>query len=294
MTQSLTQELTGSGNRSKYVEFLGLAVAGMAAWWQPLVSTLKLSLSNDAYTYILLILPVSIALVYIDRGRVSSFSSSGRWPGWILLSVAILLRLIARNHDYSSVTGRWSLSMIALVVWWMGSAIVCFGIPALRTHLFSVCFLFLLVPLPDGVVNWIVEGLQNTSAGASQALFYVAKVPVFRQGIILSIPGLDIEVARECSSIRSSTMLVVLTLLLAHLFLRSNSRKAVLVLAAFPLSVVKNAVRIFTIAELATRVDPAYLNGSLHHHGGILFLGFSVFFIVLLLWVLRRGELRTS
>lgn len=294
MTQSLTQDLTGSRNLSKYIEFFVFAVAGIAAWSQPLVSTLKLASGNDAYTYILLVLPVSLALVYIERERVSSISSSGRWLGWILLSAAILLRLIAWNHDYSSVTGRWSLSMFALVVWWMGSAIVCFGIPALCTHLFAMCFLFLLIPLPDGVVNWIVEGLQNTSAAASQALFRIAEVPVSRQGIILSIPGLDIEVARECSSIRSSTMLVVLTLLLAHLFLRSNSRKAVLVLAAFPLSIVKNAVRIFTIAELATRVDPAYLNGNLHHHGGILFLGFSVLLIVLLLWRLRRGELRTS
>lgn len=149
-------------------------------------------------------------------------------------------------------------------------------------------------PLPDGVVNWIIEGLQNTSASASQALFRLAQVPVARQGVILSIPGLDIEVAHECSSIRSSTMLIVLTLLLAHLFLRSNWRKVLLVLAAIPLSILKNAVRIFTIAELATRVDPAYLDGNLHRHGGVVFLGFSVLLIVLLLWLLRKGELRMA
>jgi exosortase/archaeosortase family protein len=93
---------------------------------------------------------------------------------------------------------------------------------------------------------------------------------------MLSIPGLDIEVARECSSIRSSLMLVVTTMILAHLFLRSWWRKALLVGAAIPLSVAKNGLRIVTIAELGTRIDPGFLSGKLHHNGGILFFGLSV------------------
>ncbi len=288
------KELTELGNPRKYVEFLVLAIASIALWWQPLVSTLRLALSSDAYTYILLIVPVSLGLIYVERTQVSSSSSSRRWSGSILLVGAILLRVIIWNYDHSSATGGLSLSIFALVVWWIGSVIVCFGVRTFRSQLFAECLLFLLVPLPDGVVNWIIEGLQNTSASASQALFRLAQVPVARQGVILSIPGLDIEVAHECSSIRSSTMLIVLTLLLAHLFLRSNWRKVLLVLAAIPLSILKNAVRIFTIAELATRVDPAYLDGNLHRHGGVVFLGFSVLLIVLLLWLLRKGELRMA
>ena len=89
-----------------------------------------------------------------------------------------------------------------------------------------------------------------------------------RDGLIISIPGLDLEVASECSSIRSSTMLIVITLVLAHLFLQSRRRKVFLLAASLPLAVVKNAIRIFTIAELGTRVDPAYLDGKLHHTTG--------------------------
>ena len=109
---------------------------------------------------------------------------------------------------------------------------------------------------------------------------------------MLSIPGLDIEVARECSSIRSSLMLVVTTLVLAHLFLRSWWRKALLIAAAIPLSVAKNGLRIVTIAELGTRIDPGFLNGKLHHNGGIIFFGIAVVAVVVLLWILRRTEFR--
>ena len=152
-----------------------------------------------------------------------------------------------------------------------GRAAVCFGLSALCFLLFPLCFLFLVVPLPGHFVDSAAQFLQHQSAVASEFLFRAVYVPVTRHGIILSIPTLDIEVARECSSIRSSTMLMVITLILAHLFLRSSWRKVVLVVAAVPLSVAKNAVRIFTIAELGTRVDPGYLNGRLHHNGGMFF-----------------------
>jgi exosortase len=93
-------------------------------------------------------------------------------------------------------------------------------------------------------------------------MFRLVGVPVTQDGIMLSIPGLDIEVARECSSIRSSLMLFVTTMVLAQLFLRLWWRKALLIVAAIPLSVAKNGLRIFTIAELGTRVDSRFLDGS--------------------------------
>jgi hypothetical protein len=58
--------------------------------------------------------------------------------------------------------------------------------------------------------------------------------------------------------------------------------------------VAKNGLRIFTIAELGTRVDPGFLDGKLHHNGGILFFGIAVVAVGALLWVLRRTELPAS
>ena len=81
-------------------------------------------------------------------------------------------------------------------------------------------------------------------------------------------------------------------MVLAQLFLHSPWRKTLLIAAAIPLSVAKNALRIVTIAVLGTRVDPGYLHGNLHRQGGIIFLGIAVAVEVLLLWILRRTELR--
>lgn len=274
--------------KAALVALLGLSIA---LWWNPLVADLRLALSSDAYTYILLIIPLSLSLIYLEgRGRLAH-SQPDPFIGASLLGAALLLRAVTGwNLLHVSTSGNLCLSMIALVVWWIGSIIVCSGLETFISLLFPISFLFLITPLPDRALNWIIAFLQQQSAWAAGVLFGLAGVPVTQDGVVLSIPGLTIEVAHECSSIRSSTILVVMTLLLAHLFLRSTWRRAILVAASVPLSIAKNAIRVFTIAELGTRVNPSLLHGRLHQHGGVVFLGLAVLIDLALLWVLKRTE----
>jgi exosortase/archaeosortase family protein len=85
-------------------------------------------------------------------------------------------------------------------------------------------------------------------------------------------------------------MLIVTTMVLAQLLLRSPWRKTLIILLAIPLSVAKNGLRIFVIAMLATRIDPGFLTGKLHRQGGIIFFLIALATTFLLLWLLRRGE----
>jgi exosortase len=281
--------------RIRRLELLGLFCASIAIWWNPLATDMKLALSSDAHTHILLILPLSVALIYFQARGAHLACERERWLGLMLLSAALVLRGFTRWDVWPlSPSGRLSLSIFALVMWWIGSVILCLGLRTFRSFLFPLCFLFLITPFPEHVLNWITEFLQQQTAVAAGALFRIARVPVTREGIMLSIPGLDIEVASECSSIRSSMMLLVTTLLLAQLFLRSRWRKILLLVAVIPLSVAKNALRVFTITELGTRVDPGFLDGWLHHSGGIVFFGLTVLVVAMLVWLLRRGELRAS
>jgi len=176
------------------------------------------------------------------------------------------------------------LGMLAVVIWWIGSFVCCFGTRISRMYVFPLCFLLWLVPLPEFALNDIVSFLQQGSAYAANLLFTTAGVPVTQDGVRLTIPGLTLEVAEECSSIRSSLMLLVTTMVLAHLLLRSAWGKGIVILAAIPLSIAKNGFRIFTLSTLAVYVDPSFLHGWLHHQGGI------VFFLVFLagLFVLLR------
>jgi exosortase len=282
--------------RTQLLPFAFLCALSIAFWLHPLVSTLRLALANDAYTHILLILPLSAALIYLDTKYLDSkalriASQPSPRMGAALLALAFLTGGYSR-WGMAAVPDdvRLSLGILALVIWWIASVLLCFGTRTFSSFLFPLCFLFLMVPIPEFAVKRIVEFLQQYSALAGRILFRAVGVPVTQDGIMLSIPGLDIEVARECSSIRSSLMLFVTTMVLAHLFLRSWGRKILLIAAAIPLAAAKNGLRIFVIAELGTRVDPSFLDGNLHHHGGIVFLGIAWVVVIGLIWILRRSE----
>ena len=269
--------------------FSVLVAISLAIWFGPLRSTFALALRDDAYTQILLILPLSAAMVFLEwKPPAPSF---GRKPGiaLLLLAVAALANTVLRWRGPSSDV-QLAMNMLALVGWWVAAFAICFGPRAFRRVLFPLCFLLWMVPLPEYALNWIVSLLQQGSAAAAHLLFLVAGVPVAQRGLLLHIPGLTLEVAPECSSIRSSLMLLVTTMVLAHLLLRSFWRKALLVLAAIPVSVAKNGLRIFALGMLGSRVDPSFLTGRLHRQGGIIYFLIALFAMGLLLWILRRGE----
>ena len=260
-------------------------------WWKPLFDTFALSLHDDEYTHILLILPISAALIFLERRPLRSMFTMDIRIGAAFFWMAALIVCSTFLWPASQSTDvQLSIRMLALVLWWIGAFVLCFGSRASRLVLFPLCFLLGLVPLPKFVVNAIVGLLQQGSTSAAHALFAACGVPVAQAGVLLTIPGLTLQVAKECSSIRSSSMLLVTTVVLAQLLLRSPWRKALVIGLAVPLSIAKNGLRIFTIAMLGTRVDPSYLTGRLHHEGGIVFFAIILVLTFAVLWILRKGE----
>jgi exosortase len=271
--------------------FASLVAISLAIYWGPLTSSFALALHDDQYTHILLILPISVALICLDwKSPEPSSRSSVSLGSALLIMVALVTAVVRWGPVALSPDLRLSVNMLALVTWWIAAFILCFGARAFRRAVFPLCFLLWMVPFPDFVLNPIISLLQRGSAATAHLFFAMAGVPVAQKGVMLHIPGLIIEVATECSSIRSSTMLLVTTMVLAQMLLRSPWRKALVVAVAIPLSVVKNGLRIFVIAMLATRVDSSFLTGRLHRQGGIIFFLIALVAIFLVLWTMRRGE----
>ena len=281
---------TGRGTLSGIspsLRFAFLSAVPLLVGWRALLSALALALHNDEYTHLLLILPISASLIFSERELLKPATEPALGLGWSLLIVAILVGGFSRT---SLADVQLSLSMLAIVIWWVGSFILCFGSRVARLFLFPLCFLFWLVPIPTPLLERIIAIWQHGSAISASLMFSALGIPNTQDGVMLSIPGLNLEVAQECSSLRSSLMLIVTSMVLAQLFLQSFWRKTVVVLAAIPLSIAKNGVRIFTISMLGTRVDPGFLHGNLHRHGGIVFFLLALFAVVLLLWLLGRSE----
>ena len=261
-----------------------------------MLATLTLALRNDQYTHILLILPVSLALIFLESPflkwpSLEGISTPSIRAGSVFLTIAALVAIFAVVRSSTlPLDVQLSIRMFALLLFWIGTCIVSLGSQAARTLLFPLCFLFWLVPFPSSLLNAVVTLLQQGSALTAHVLFSAVGVPVSQDGVVLNIPGLTVEVSQECSSIRSSSMLLVTTMVLAQVLLRSPWRKALVIAVAIPLSIAKNGLRIFTISMLGTHVDPGFLTGRLHHQGGVVFFMIALATIFLLIWLLRRGE----
>jgi exosortase len=271
---------------SSYRLFVVLCAAPVLFFWHAIATTCSLSLHNSAYTHILLILPISAGLMVAEQPwrkwvPIPSFAVGGS----ILIAAALIGISGLRWGRAEIFTGdvRLSLQMLAVVLWWIGSFVVCFGGKIFRAAAFPLLFLLWLVPVPNFALDYIVHTLRVGSASTARCLLTLAGIPVAQDETVLAMPGLTIEVAKECSSIRSSFMLVVISMVMAHVVLRSFAGKVVVVLAAIPLSIVKNGLRVFTLSAISVYVDPAILNSPLHHQGGIVFLAVAVILLIGLL-----------
>ena len=276
---------------SPQLKFFLLAVVSLLLGWRALVATFTLGLKDYEYTYILLILPISLGLIYLEWHTLRPLAASNVPAGATLLAIAVLVAVIGRSQSTSlSSDVLLSIDMLAIVLSWIGAFVLCFGSRVSLSLSFPLCFLFALVPLPQFALHRVVFLLQQGSALVASLLFTAVGVPVSQNGFFITIPGLTVEVAQECSSIRSSSMLLIVTLVLAQLLLRSPWRKALVIALAIVLSVAKNGLRIFTIAMLGTRVDPGYLTGRFHHQGGVVFFMIALISVFFVLKILRRGE----
>lgn len=147
-----------------------------------------------------------------------------------------------------------------------------------------------MIPIPEVILRPIVRFLQTGSAEVSYWVIRSVGVPIFRDGFLFTLPGLTIEVAEQCSGIRSGISLFLVGILAGHIFLKSGWRKLALAAAVVPITIAKNGLRIVTISLLGAYVDRQVLSGPLHRAGGIPFFLVALVLLAVVLWALRRGE----
>ncbi len=155
-----------------------------------------------------------------------------------------------------------SFYILALVLACIAIFAFVFGRQTLRRGFFAFAMLFLVVPWPSFILQPVISYLQYGSADISNAIFVVSGAPVLREGLDFQLPRAIIEVAPECSGIRSSMALLVLALLISHYSFRRFWKKAVFVIAGLFIMIVKNGIRIATLTLLANYVIRDFCMGT--------------------------------
>ena len=278
-------------NRRRHASFATFVVISSLVFYKTLSALVMYSLHDDSSSHIILIPFVALYLLYAERQSVFSVTRASVGLGVCVTVGGLILYWLANRNPFPQ-DGNWPLSLVtfSVILTWMGGFILCYGPVALRAGAFPLLFLLLMVPIPDPVLDRVIHALQEGSTEIAYLIFQALGIPVLRQGFLLSLPGVTIEVAKECSSIRSSMALFITCLLAAHFFLRTGCRMLLLVLLSFPLSLIKNGVRIATLTLLSIYVDPGFLTGRLHHEGGFVFYLMAMLMLWPVVVWLRKSE----
>jgi len=278
-------------NTKRHASFVAFIVLSSLAFYRVLSALAKYSLNDESSSYIILIPLVAFSLLYMERQTVFSVTDMSIRSGICVALGGIILFFLANRNPFPQ-GGNWPLALetASIVLVWIGGFLLCYGFAALRAGAFPLLFLLLMVPLPDVVLNWGIHALQEGSTEIAYLIFQGVGVPVWRHGFLLSVPGVTIEVAKECSSIRSSTALFITCLLAAHLYLRTGWKMLLFVLLSIPLSVLKNGIRIATLTLLSIYVDPGFLTGSLHRKGGFVFFLMALLILLPVFLCLKKSD----
>jgi exosortase len=276
---------------ARNVAFALLCTLAVLCVWSPLTILVHLALNDDRYVTVLAAPLISAIILYWERTRIFRYAVWDALVGLPLIAIGLSVSaVVLKGQAYSDQGFRFAFAALALLLTGAGAFVLCYGRSCFQAALFPFCCLLSGIPLPTSALDRITTALQYWSAATSVIILHLTGVPIFAQGTRLSLPGLELQVAPECSGIRSCLALLLITVLVSRLCLRKGGNRLAFVLSAIPLAVLKNALRISALAVLSVYVDHDILRSPLHRYGGLVFTPFEIGLLAGLLAILRRLE----
>jgi exosortase len=259
-------------------------LALLVAWlYYSIVSSLVLQWWKDPnFSHGFFVPAFSAFLLWQDRRRLAALPRSPSWWGLpiILISLSVVIVGVLGAELF--------LSRVSLILLLAGMIIFFLGWNHLRAVLFPWAFLFLMVPIPAIIFNQITFPLQLLASKVASILLPLARVPVFREGNVINLPAMPLEVAEACSGIRSLMSLATLAIIYGALMETRKSIRVVLALASIPIAVAANSLRIVGTGLLVQYWDPDKAEGFFHAFSGWLIFVVSLFMLFLLHRLLIR------
>jgi exosortase C (VPDSG-CTERM-specific) len=281
-------------NSSRFRTFVFFLVAISLVFLDPLIRLFFVARRSEVHSYILLIPFIFAYLIHIRRHQVPVNSQRSILEGATLSAVGLVALAFGFGSPEFSVqvnpSDHLSLIIFAFVCFVVSGGFLLLGKGWMRAWMFPFAFLIFLVPLPTEAVDWLERASQVASADAADLLFTLSGTPILRDGMVFQLPGMVIEVAQECSGIRSSLVLFITSLVAAHLFLNATWARIVLVAFVIPLGILRNGFRIMVIGLLCVHYGPGMINSIIHRRGGPLFFALSLVPLFLLLLWLRKVD----
>jgi len=268
-----------------------------AAWWQGAVlavligflyyhilAQLVLDWWNDPnFSHGFLVPAFSAFVVWQNRKRLAALPADPSWLGLGVIAGALAVLIVGE------LGAEFFLSRASLVLLAAGLVIYFLGWRHFRAMLFPWAFLFFMIPIPVIIFNQVAFPLQFLAARLASSLLELLGVPVLREGNIIQLPTMSLEVAQACSGIRSLMSLGALAVIYGYFLETRWLPRLLLALAAIPIAVAANGLRIMGTGLLGYYWDPDKAEGFFHTFSGwvifVISLAMLFAFHALLRWI---------
>ncbi|MFQ5418074.1 MAG: exosortase/archaeosortase family protein [Myxococcota bacterium] len=236
--------------------------------------------SQPDYSHGFLIAPLALFFTWERLPKLKKAPIDPTWWGVLPLLVGSASLLVGR-------LGVELMSMrIAFVLTLMGIVLLTLGRSIFRILAFPLLFLFLMVPLPQSLVNVIAFPLQLIAADVAVNALYNIGVPALREGNIIHLAESRLFVAEACSGLRSLMALGTLGIVFAYFFRKNLVERMILVVSTIPIAIAVNAFRVALTGYLAFRYGEEAAAGAIHQLEGFFTFGLALAVLMVEAWLL--------
>jgi len=218
---------------------------------------------DGTYSHGILVPAFSLFLVIDMRRRLIRTPIKPSWAGLAVVTMAILLYMAGRLGN------TLFIQSVAFIVAVAGVTLLAGGWAFLRATALPIGFLVFMCPLPSGFYDAVSADLRLAASTASTVILQLARVPAYREGNIIYLPGAaPMSVEDACSGIRSLFSITATAVAFSVLSRGGPARKAALVMSAVPIAVVSNIVRVTGTGILLCHGSERLAQGFYHYLGG--------------------------
>jgi exosortase len=223
------------------------------------------------------LIPFFVAyVIWLRRDRIRATPLEPTWAGVPVVALGLVTLLLG---IYGA---ELFLSRTSLVILLVGLVWTFAGARMLRLMAFPLAVLMLAVPFPAIVFNRITFPLQLFASHIAAALLPYFGVPVLRDGNVIQLAEMKLEVAEACSGIRSLMTLFTVAVIYGYLMEKSVKKRWILAVAALPIAVAANVVRIAGTGLCVQYWNPDKAEGFFHEFSGWLMFVVSMICLYLL------------
>jgi exosortase len=218
--------------------------------------------ADPDYSHGFFVVPLAAFFAWERRERLASVPLRPHVAGLAVLAASLVVFIAGR---YGSELFLTRVSMIGVLA---GLIVFLAGWAHLRILAFPIAFLLFMIPLPAIVFNQVAFPLQILASRLGEVAISATGVPVLREGNVLLLPGRSLEVAEACSGIRSLLSLLMLAIILGYFTERRMGPRVAIAVAAIPIAVIANAIRVAGTGLASYWISPAAAEGFFHSFSG--------------------------